>query len=610
MVSAHLSRSVLVALALSAAVVTGAPVGAQCSEPAFHGGNFVCSPPNLTGDYSAIAAGDLNGDLSMEVAVIKGTNLIVFHGPDSESVAVHVASDANDVCFARQGGVNGGPALLYISSQGLERVEYDAVQNQYLVDPVPVSDHTHWQTATLIRWTTTGVAEGWDYGAFGFSPVEQRFFRAIPDGNGGFEEPEAFAVFDSAVRDFVPLNWNGDTRREIAVLWGNGVRIYDQDGALLMSRAGAVSGDAIARVQRTGWSDSLAWVTRVAGASHLIVFNQGFYGPEYPTQGFQVDNLGYGQYRSIASANLDADEDGSGDLALAPVNAAHIELFYAGSSPTNWFANTPTRTLDMSAEEGNVTTGSLLVTNLFNDWTTSEQQEVAGQPQPIPGFGTVVTDAQTAVEGLRVQPNLVERHIQVGTSNDFDMALYWSACANPSDQLSQWMLDVGSGWGQIAQQSVEIVIRRSPNTGVVPTAHSSANVPWTGALNDFAYEFNGAETTTSHAEENTVSYFVKLRPRTTSMAWRWSILSMTSGCASFAWLREMPAAYDPPVPIAFDDTELPGHDGLCDGQYEGDDDGHSDCTPGMPALPGSRYIPSAVPLSYMPGGGGGILPGN
>jgi hypothetical protein len=585
----HARRSALGALA--AAALAGTPLEAQCPElPDFQHGNFVCSPEGIEGEYTAIAAGDLSGDLSREVAVIKGSDLIVYHGPDSENVAVPVASDALDVCFARSGGGDGGPALLYVSPSGLRRVEFDDSINAYVAETV--SQDVSWQTATRIRWTLHGVGPGQDPGAIGFSPVADSFFRSVPDGFGGFTAPTHLFTHDLAVREFVLLDWYGDATREIAVLHDTGIRLYDQAGTLLLARGGGQSGNSIARVRRTGWSDSLAWVTHVSTSSFLVLFNQAF-----PSPGYQTDVLGPGTYISMASADLDADRDE--DLVLASALSSELKLFHLEETAgSGWFASVPTSTIDMSVDQADMATGKLVVANLFNDWTAQEK--------PVPGFG-IVLDGQNGVEGLRVLPNLALRQ-EGAPSPDFDRVLYWSACAS-GDFLSRWLVEVGNGWGTIDQQQVEIVIRRSPNVQVVPSAHASTIVDYSGPLADFEFQFNGDETTVSHSEENTVSYFVKVRPRKPGFAWRWSILAMTSGCESFAWLRDLPGAAGESehVLIAFDDTELPGHDGLCDNEGELDEEGHSPCETGG-LLQGGRYIPSATPLSYVPGPGGGIVP--
>ena len=76
--------------------------------------------------YHGIVAGDLNGDLSLDVAVIKGSTLIVYPSADVSFGSVVVASDAIDVCFSPDAsGPGAGVGVLTLEQPGKPVVVLD-----------------------------------------------------------------------------------------------------------------------------------------------------------------------------------------------------------------------------------------------------------------------------------------------------------------------------------------------------------------------------------------------------------------------------------------------------------------------------------------------------
>src|SRR5688572_29861208 len=78
--------------------------------------------PSPLAPYKTIVAGDLDRNLSQEVAVIHGDYLIVFQNPDTTTGSFVVTSGVLDVYYWPTGP--DGPCLLYTTSTGLGVATY------------------------------------------------------------------------------------------------------------------------------------------------------------------------------------------------------------------------------------------------------------------------------------------------------------------------------------------------------------------------------------------------------------------------------------------------------------------------------------------------------
>src|SRR5262245_32008940 len=94
-------------LAPAALLVLAASAGAQAS-----GGHVITNPQIVPGPYTSIVAGDLDGDLSPEIAAVRDGSLIVYHDPDVNDLSTVVATGVLDVCYCPNANGNGHPGLL------------------------------------------------------------------------------------------------------------------------------------------------------------------------------------------------------------------------------------------------------------------------------------------------------------------------------------------------------------------------------------------------------------------------------------------------------------------------------------------------------------------
>ncbi|MSR62730.1 MAG: hypothetical protein EXS08_09845 [Planctomycetes bacterium] len=558
-------------------------------EPIYQSGNFIPSPPNLTGLYHGIVSGDLNGDLSPEVAVIKGTKLIVYPNADVGNDSIVVASDAIDVCYSPDAAGLGHPGLLYTTASGLKRL---TVAPGVPVEPgVPVPDvysvqlissSPLWLGAPLIR-SSAGVGQGPGQGLIGVKSDERTFFSAYSAGSG-FELPATIFSLNSTLyaRDIVLLDWNGlpDGKKEIGIRHSNGIQIRDQAGAYLLARNAITPGDAIAVVAKPGLTDSFAWVTRFAdGTSNLLLFNQGFPGLYQPPQ-----SLSSRVFDSMASGDLLGD--GDGDLVFGAVSWSTLQIRESDSSAATWFSPTPSQELDLRIDGGMaaVPIGKVLCANIFNDWIGST---------PIPSFAAVLPNS----DGLRLVPNLSGRYALVGPSVDFSSTKIVYPAVNPCTASNgKWEMTLGNGWGTTTATHIQVVVRMK---------NSSASSVRPAALRHLVFALNGAaingkllsfELDYGPPAPSVVNdvYFAMVRPiqlpssNATSLsvinqAWRWSILGLPMDLPGDVFLRAQ---------AGFGDTVG------CSEEF---------CPP-PPSNLGGRYIPSPVLQSHIPSSGPGTLP--
>ena len=588
-------------LAMTGASLSAAPVQAQCDSIEFQGGNFVCTPADITGDYKTIGAGDLSGDRTLDVAVIKDESLIIYHNAALGNDAVVVSTTAVDLCVARppcgEADQELCPVELYFtSSNGLERVYFDSEDHAYETEVVDSS--TLWQNAKKVRWSM-GVGSGTGEGLIGVKSDGHTLIRALRQGVG-FASPTTLFDFVLTAMDIALLNYknfDGDTGTpvEIAILHPNGVGVRKQDGTYVMGRSGYVPGDAITVVRKTGLqvTDSLAWVTRLtSGWSVLMFFHESFTLPQGPLQ------ISQRTFNSLSATDLDADGDDDLVLGAAYWNSLFVQRCDPGAA--SWYSGPPEQVfmaLDGVTSEPADAMGQVLCANYFNDWYADESA--------MPGFAVALPDS----DGLRLMPQLDARHAEFGTAPDFEQVAYSTArhneecTANPESQsLSLWKLKMGDGWGSIDATHLELIVRKCQSVLTVPDVqlHHFPDEPIDpeGIVMTWL-QFEGSDTVL-HAEDSPLRYFAAVRPVRLDengeilKAWRWSILGMSASCAGLEWLLGLPGALPGLIQIS---------------PYEACDLEDLECDIATTPLVVTRYVPSAVPQSRIPSPGPGVLPG-
>jgi hypothetical protein len=591
MESAYLAPSLRAAVLVLAMPLTGVAARAQCSYPDIQLGNFICSPAETSGAYSSIASGDLNGNFSPEVGVIRGGSLIVYHDVDSENVAVVAAEDAIDVCYSPCAAGPDSPGFLYTSASGLRRVVYDAVENEY--ETAEVAATSLWQATTRIRWADTGIGPSKLTGLVGWAPsLDTISFCTMVDGLTSL--PTSQFTYTPDVTAMALLDWDGVAGLELAVLHGTGLHILDQSGTVLLSRTASVPGDAITAVRCEGYKDSLAWATRMPnGTSALLLFNFDFPGNHF--QGPLL--LGTDVYSSIAAGDLIAPQgsgayagpDGDEDLVLASSTASILRIYRVDTSATGDWISSTHRTMDLTGPYGTATpTGPVLCDNLFNDWTADGD--------PIPSIAV----ALSAPNGLRVKPEPMARPDEIVedyTTVEYRSGLYLDGCSIPEDppiSASEWRIRLGDGWGSTTATEIQMVVRlcEEGEDEVEPGVYHSETFPLSGQgqIVDTEIYFDALETSEDglDCELSQRKYFVKIRPRNASQAWRWSIISVSPHCEGIDWLQDLPGASDTFIDMVYNEAWF-------------------SCGPPAGCATGGEYIPVAVPQIFIPSSPG-VLP--
>lgn len=556
-------------LLLGSLTLAGASPRAQtpCSEVDFEGGNLVCIPEGGSGSFGEMVFGDLNGNRIPEVAVLRGTHLYIAHDPAIGNDSVEVASDALAVCYV-PADATGTASMLYSTSTGMKRVVFAAPMGAYVSDPE--SNAGGWAGARELHLDAQGKV-------FGVASDGKTVLRSTVTG-GDVDPPQALFVLGPSIRDMRLMDWNGDGQTEIALLHSNGIHIRTQSGSFLVARPAAFPWDpfeAVA-VDRRPEGDVLAWTTRLADEqSYLLLFGANYTSSLYRGP-YQLDT------ESTATSIGDLDGEGFGDLALVRPDSSDVhvitELKAVESLEPPQLLTSQVHALGLPDEPG-TSGGFVLCTDLFLDWNDQTQA-------PLAALALVLPDGP-AGPALRLLPSPIGKDEPcsycVFSSGDFGPAQY----GDQDCEDRTWSLVVNENWGAIAATNLEVTVRRVQGEATNPDPgayfHGFSPMPTTATT----VTFTGTEQTDD-------AYFVVVRPvrrqgTTVVQAWRSTILSMTSDCGRWEWLKDLSGAFT-------------SHALFIDFQ---------ECLSGCPP-PGSalgRYLPTAVPQSRLPSSGA-ILPGN
>lgn len=567
-------------------------------------------PPSQPALYKTIVSGDLDGNLSPEVAVIHGTELVVFQNPDTSADTYSVATDAVDVCYWPTAGGPGAPGLLYTTPNGLAVATfdsgYDGTAPPYLV--------------ALISYPLQGilrvrhVPDDGGQEKFFFLQSDAKSFHSAVASGGVIASPVFHFTLPGALTasDFVPLDYansSGDPGIDLGISHSNGVNVRSQNNVVYVARSAIYPGaDAIARVRHpssAGMKDSLAWVTRLAGQiPNLLLFNPLFFTPQNPAIYVKVPLSTSPSVLYASATAADVNGDGTEDVVIGRT-ISEIRVQRLGSVASPLIFTGEQGTVDMSHPAGSPTAmGRIVCANLFNEFD--------GNDVARPGFAAMLTD----LNGLRMAHNdeLVfpgPPQVPPPYNPDFDGVTYESAryrmdttcqAQSPSDPLlrARWTIGLAHGWGFVPLANhIELIVRRCPSglTALEPQAlaHLIFQIPPGTYIHEAEIPFLSGSNENQAANWDTENlnsrYFAMVRPIQLNAsgglqrAWRWSILGFSANCEAEPFLLERQNG-----------DALPISPWVC---------GDINCGIGFG---GGRLPPKAVPQSTLPTTSPNVLP--
>ena len=539
-------------------------------ELPFSGGNLV-GLPQSSGNYGEALAGDLNGDQTPEVVLLRGTKLIVVHGAAIGNDARLVAYDALAAAYAPAGSASGGQKLFYTTATGLKCATF--VQGQYV--PQVITTSGPWAGAAELHYDALQGA------LFGVDSTRKQILRSILTA-GVVAPATGLFLLTPTVRDMRVIDWDGAGNRELALQLSTGVQVRRQTGVVMATKTAVFLDDpfdAIAVVHRSGGNDTLAWLTRLSDYSSCLQLLDASYLTPFVRGPYSV---GVGDYQTLSAGDL--DREGRDDLVFSTGTGATVWVVDDLSTLETWapqaISTQPISLWDDYVPGGSdPLPGAVLCANFFNDFTPG------AAPKPLAGIARVLP----AFRGLRLFRANPEDGGESFTyqTNDFHSA--------GLDGLGKWHLRLGGGWSGIDNATeIQMVVRPFRAGDPEPLLYPAATPIIGGVidgvvLQEFGITNPGLDT----------RYFAQVRPiqRDNNGAivqvWRWSILSVTAECGSLLWLANRPGAFQPETTCCLN---LPS--------------GGVDIGCGTPPCEGGigSYVPSAVPQSRMPGSGN-TLPG-
>jgi hypothetical protein len=571
--------------------------------------------PGGSSAYGAVAAGDVDGDLNADLAVVAGTDLVFFPSPAVLDDGVWLLDEVRDVCFTTNHNGSGRPAFLATSARGLEAVVFDGA-GAYGVQLLS-SDP---------RWVNAHVRAGLERGAGGAAtPVlvgleagGHEVFQAAWSG-ATLGAPTTLYTLVNTVLDLQLLDWNGDSNdvQEVALLHAGGLQIRPRTAgaAPLFGRAAPVSDDSIAVLHKASSAyDLLAWTTHVPGdpeqsllllCTEFWTVSPGPYLGPYSLSGLEetfVDLAGGDLQGEQKDALILTPESGASLLVLENESVAGSWLSVNGAGP---FKPTVPVRLDLEIEDP--LQGAISADFFSQRDASGNTVETLAVVQP--------SLAEVAVYPTQVswgKENLLP-DAQVAFSSAFYLSTRWLAgcnnCSFPGGVPGNWALTLqDEAWGDTpGATKVEMVVRVSFNNATVANTafhHEFFDIDASssGSLVDFDtrsldYFPNRSDCTQDPLSPLPTSFFAMVRPVVVdasggvTAAWPWAILGVSESCSGYAWLAGQTG------------SSLVGPCVLgsqCVDQL--------DCAgDACPSLSGSSYIPSPVPQARIPTAGH-ILP--
>lgn len=537
------NRSALVLLLSSSlASAPWSQVQSACSSLSAHvPGDAACLPLPESGDFGAIAAKDLDGDLQPEFATLRGTDLFLTLGSDylgQVTPSFLVSGGVLDVCADPTGA-----SFLFTHALGLQRLTLfnDGVSLYPVVSLL--SSAGDWPGASLVR---AGNGPAGSATFFGVSADKKRLFSApasAPTTPTLLFQLGALPTFV----DLQPLNWDADVANgdEFATLTSTGMQIRQQSPPVtLIARAAAVPGDAIATVNGDGNSDAAVWATRnVDDTQNLLVFHKDF-SPVYQVQ--MQNLLPSERIHTISKADLDNDKDE--DLILSSLSNYELRVVFnqkPGSSWSGAFSTFSGYEVEMGAPGvTSPNTGRAVAVPIWNT--------------PLPGSnpsGAVYVDFALGVGGLHALRR-VPWDYYYPTPRADEQALLVTKFAGrfqrmdyiPCPGEEAWLIKFGVGWGlNLNANAVQVKLLYYDYNGVQGTNHTyTGPYPLYHRMYEFPAPLLSLQNQWARLEVNAppadAAYFAMVRPvrlapnDTIQQAWNWALVSMTTDMGTDAWL--------------------------------------------------------------------------
>ncbi len=283
--------------------------------------------PSATATFTRCVAGELSGDLLPEVAILRGSEVLLAFGPGLYDAVLTLPRPANDLAVLPAAIANAKGTLLLVNSLGLQRVTFDASTDGFTTTNLATGD---WADALLVR--VADLDGDGDQDIVGLKSNRRDLLFLI--GQGGVYSPFPGFSVPQDVFDAVPFDRNGDGICEIGLRSATAVAVFDAGGALLAYHSVAPGGasSAIARV-REGNVDELAWVYRPSSAADQVLRMLRASGLS--------STLAIGPKGVVAMASGDFDGDADVDLLLSQQDThdllLHVHTSTGTGSPPIYF---------------------------------------------------------------------------------------------------------------------------------------------------------------------------------------------------------------------------------------------------------------------------------
>lgn len=292
------SRLVVVGLA-SAAIAT---VPASQSASPFVEVKTIDSPTATHSSAKArVVAGDLNGDLDVDLLYSDDGDLLMMFAPGKTNAIVDLERSAIDFDLLPPDGPGEASQIVVVTGDGIVLLsDYDA--GSFSASPRPSA---LWDGAQRVR--VTDLADNGTYDLIGVHADGETIVRA----DGIRDASPVFSSFDvgGPILDLAVADWTGTSAREVLVLTGDGLLVFDAGGTQLDSVAFSASKGFVAAMRQTGYGYARAvLVYRTGTTRYLRVADASGIETAEALPGLAI----------VAIGITDADDDGDGDLVLIP----------------------------------------------------------------------------------------------------------------------------------------------------------------------------------------------------------------------------------------------------------------------------------------------------